>query len=150
MMKNNIPETNKNITIDQLNALNKNTVMESLGIDYLEARVGYVKGTMPVDARTIQPQGTLSGGASLAFAETLGGIGSYLLVDIQNYLVVGSQLSANHVGMAVSDKVIGEATLIHLGKKTHVWNIDIKNEDGKLVSTARLTNMIIKKKVKNE
>lgn len=139
----NISQIDINTPIELLNTLNDNSLMESLGIEYLEVGEGYVLGQMPVDKRTIQPVGILSGGASLAFAETLGGLGSSLLVDNQKYHVVGAQLSANHVGMATHGKVIGEARIVHRGRKTHVWNIDIKNEEGKLVSTARLTNMII-------
>lgn len=132
-----------NTPVEILNTLNKNSLMESLGIEYVEVGDAYVVGTMPVDKRTVQPMGILSGGASLAFAETLGGLGSSLLVDNQKYNVVGVQLSANHVGMAVNGRVRGEARLVHQGRKTHVWNIDINNEEGKLVSSARLTNMII-------
>lgn len=139
----NILQINTDTPIEVLNTLNKNSLMESLGIEYIEVGDGCVIGQMPVDKRTIQPAGILSGGASLAFAETLGGLGSSLLVDNQKYHVVGAQLSANHVGMATHGKVTGEARIVHQGKKTHVWNIDIKNEEGKLVSTARLTNMII-------
>jgi len=131
--------------IEQMNALNKGSLMESLGIEYTAVDEGYVRAQMPVDKRTVQPAGILSGGASLAFAEVLGGLGSSLLIDNQRYHVVGTQLSANHVGMAFVGYVQGEARLLHRGKKTHVWNIDITNQDGKLVSTARLTNMIIEK-----
>lgn len=137
------PQLDVNTPVAVLNKINKNALMESLGIEYTETAEGLVKGTMPVDKRTIQPVGILHGGASLAFAETLGGLGSALLVDISKYRVVGAQLSANHVGMALSGKVYGEARIVHKGRKTHVWNIDITNEEGKLVSTARLTNMII-------
>lgn len=132
-----------NTPVKVLNEINKNALMESLGIEYVEVGEGFVKGSMPVDHRTVQPVGILHGGASLAFAETLGGLGSALMVDIQQFHVVGAQMSANHVGMATSGKVYGEARIVHQGQKTHVWNIDIKNEEGKLVSSARLTNMII-------
>lgn len=138
-----ITQIDINTPIEILNTLNTNSLMESLGIEYLEVGEGYVIGQMPVDRRTIQPAGILSGGASLAFAETLGGLGSSLLVDNEQFHVVGAQLSANHIGMATHGKVTGEARIVHQGKKTHVWNIDIKNEEGKLVSSARLTNMII-------
>ncbi len=138
-----LSQININTPISILNALNKNSLMESLGIEYVEVGEDFVIGKMPVDKRTIQPMGILSGGASLAFAETLGGLGSSLLVDNEKFSAVGAQLSANHVGMAVNGYVKGEARLVHQGKKTHVWNIDITNEEGKLVSTARLTNMII-------
>lgn len=139
-----------NITIDTpidiINSINKGSLMESLGIEYTEVKDGYVLGKMPVDERTIQPAGILSGGASLAFGETLGGLGSALIVDLDKYSVVGTQVSANHVGMGKPGFVTGEATIVHRGRTTHVWNIDIKNEEGKLVSSVRLSNLIIENK----
>lgn len=138
-----------NITIDTpielLNGINKGSLMEALGIEYIEVADGYVLGKMPIDHRTIQPAGILSGGASLAFAETLGGLGSALLVDLEKYSVVGTQVAANHVGMGKGSNVHGEARIIHRGKRTHVWNIDIISEDDRLVSTVRMTNQIIER-----
>lgn len=138
-----------NITIDtpieQINGINKGSLMEALGIEYIEVSEGYVLGKMPIDHRTVQPEGILSGGASLAFAETLGGLGSALLMDLEKYSVVGTQVAANHVGMGKGDSVRGEARIIHRGKRTHVWNIDIFNEDDRLVSTIRMTNQIIER-----
>lgn len=138
-----------NITIDTpieiINGINKGSLMESLGIEYTEVRDGYVLGKMPVDKRTIQPAGILSGGASMAFGETLGGLGSALIVDLDKYSVVGTQITGNHVGMGTSGFVTGEATIVHRGRTTHVWNIDITNEQGKLVSSVRLSNLIIEK-----
>lgn len=119
--------------------------MEALGIEYIEVSEGYVSGAMPIDHRTIQPAGILSGGASLAFAETLGGLGSALLVDLDKYNVVGTQVAANHVGMGTGKSVRGEARIIHRGKRTHVWNIDIISEDDRLISTVRMTNQIIER-----
>jgi 1,4-dihydroxy-2-naphthoyl-CoA hydrolase len=81
----------------------------------------------------------------LAFAEVLGGLGSSLLVDLDQYSVVGTQLSGNHVGMARKGMVTGEAHIVHQGRRTHVWNIDVKNEAGALVSSVRLTNLVIER-----
>ena len=133
---------NKDSTIDRLNQLNKNTMMEPLGIEYLEAESGYLKARMPVNDNTKQPNGILHGGANLALAETVAGLGSAMMVDMEKYLIRGAQVSANHVGTANSGWVYAEGKIIHKGKNTHVWNIDIKNEDGKLLSTCRLTNFI--------
>jgi len=133
------------ILLQQLNALNKGTMMEKLQIEYTEATEGMVKAKMPVNERTIQPMGILHGGASLAIAETIAGIGSSLLVDREIYTVRGAQVSANHIGVADKGFVIAEANLIHKGKNTHVWNIDISRESGEPVSTIRITNFIIKK-----
>lgn len=131
--------------IDQLNKINQGTLMEQLHIEYLEVRDGYVKARMPVNERTKQPMGILHGGANLALAETVGGLGSALIVDLDEFDVRGSQMSANHVGTAHSGYVYAEAHIIHRGRNTHVWNIDISDEEGKKVSTCRLTNFVLKR-----
>jgi len=136
---------NKISTIDRLNQLNKNTMMEPLGIEYLEAESGYLKARMPVNDNTKQPNGILHGGANLALAETVAGLGSAMMVDMEKYHIRGAQVSANHVGTASSGWVYAEGKIIHKGKNTHVWNIDIRNEDGKMLSTCRITNFIQKK-----
>ncbi len=132
--------------LKELNAINKGTMMEVLGIEYLEAKAGYLKARMPVDERTFQPAKLLHGGASMAMAETLGSVGSAIMVNLDEFEVRGSQLSANHIKSAKNGWVIGEASLLHRGRNTHVWNIDIKDEAGKLISTCRLTNFIIRKR----
>ncbi len=138
------------LTLKELNRMNRGTLMESLGIEYLEVKEGYVKARMPVDPRTIQPVANiLHGGASLALAETIGSLGSLLLVDTEVFDVRGSQLSANHVRPATGGFVTGEARIIYQGNTTHIWNIDIFNEEGELISTARMTNFIIIKLKEN-
>ena len=134
------------LKIKDLNAINKGTMMEALGIEYLEAESGYLKARMPVDERTFQPARLLHGGASMALAETLGSVGSAIIINLDEFEVRGSQLSANHIKSAKNGWVIGEATMLHRGRNTHVWNIDIRDESGKLISTCRLTNFIIKKR----
>jgi len=134
------------LSLKELNLMNRSSLMESLGIEYLEVKEGYVKARMPVDTRTIQPVANiLHGGASLALAETIGSLGSILMVDADYFDVRGAQISANHVSPATSGYVTGEARIIYQGNNTHLWNIDIRNENGELVSTARLTNFIIPK-----
>ncbi|HQO49359.1 MAG TPA: PaaI family thioesterase [Bacteroidales bacterium] len=129
--------------IDELNATNKDTLMEQLGIEYVEARNGHIKAKMPVDNRTRQPMGLLHGGGSLALAETVAGIGSALIVDLKLHDVRGSHVSANHIRAAKDGWVYAEANLLHRGRNTHIWDIEIKDEEGQLVSTCRLTNFII-------
>jgi len=133
------------INIEELNSTNKNTMMEWMGIEYLEAGEGYLKARMPVDKRTFQPMKILHGGANLALAETVAGFGSSLIVDLEIYEVRGAQVSANHIGSANKGFAIAVGKLIHKGKNTHVWNIDIEDETGKPLSTCRITNFIIKK-----
>ena len=132
------------LTLDDLNHLNRNTLMESLGIEYLEVKAGYVRARMPVDRRTLQPVANiLHGGASLALAETVGSLGSILITDMEKYDVRGAALSANHVRPVAQGWVYAEARLLHQGRNTHIWNIDILNDEKELVSVARLTNFIV-------
>lgn len=134
-----------NSTLDELNNFNDNTLMSQLGIEYLEIADGFVKAKMPVDHRTMQPMGILHGGASLALAETIGSMGSALMVDLSKFDVRGASISANHVGSIREGFVYGNARLVHKGKYTHVWDIVITDENERRISISRLTNMIIKK-----
>ena len=131
--------------VKKMNALNEGTMMETLGIEYLEVKEGFVYARMFVKKELSQPYGMLHGGASMAMAESIGGVGSAVYVDIETYVIRGMQMSANHVKAAkVGSYVYATATILHKGRQTHVWNIDIKNEDGDLVSTCRLTNFVFK------
>ncbi len=132
--------------LQALSEMNKGTLMEQLGIEYLEVRPGYLKARMPVDERTFQPMHILHGGATLALAETLASIGSALLVDREKFDVKGQHVTANHVRSARSGWVIGEAAIIHHGRSSHIWNVDVKDEEGRLISTCRLTIFVVKKK----
>ncbi len=134
-----------NSTLEDLNKFNHKTLMAQLGIEYLEISDGYVKAKMPVDNRTKQPYGILHGGASLALAETIGSMGSALIVDLAKYDVRGASISANHVSSINEGYVYGEAKIQHRGNYTHVWDIVISDRNGRKVSISRLTNMIIKK-----
>ncbi len=133
------------LEMSTLNALNKGTLMEQLGIEYLEVAEGFMKARMPVDERTFQPNRLLHGGASLALAETVGSFGSALMVNREKYEVRGAQISGNHLRAVREGWVFAEARLIHHGRNTHVWNIDILDEQGRIISTFRLTNFIIAK-----
>ena len=131
--------------VKKMNALNEGTMMETLGIEYLEVKEGFVYARMFVKKELSQPYGMLHGGASMALAESIGGVGSAVYVDMETYVIRGMQMSANHVKAAkVGSYVYATATILHKGRQTHVWNIDVKNEDGDLVSTCRLTNFVFK------
>ena len=137
----------ENITLDQLNDFNKDTLIEHLGIEMISFNSEVLVARMPVDKRTHQPLGLLHGGARAGLIESLGSIGSSLLIDHEVEYPVGIEINANHVGGIKSGFVIGEAKIVHQGRKTHVWTVDVKNEEtGKLVCTGRLTVMIIQKK----
>ncbi len=121
------------------------TLMASLGMTFNIIDNKNIEGTMPVDDRTAQHMGFLHGGASLAFAETLAGIGSHVSCD-KGQVAVGMQVSASHLApVKVGEGVLvyGKAQLIHRGRKSHVWNVDIFDKNDKLISTARVTNSII-------
>jgi 1,4-dihydroxy-2-naphthoyl-CoA hydrolase len=107
----------------------------------------YVISRMPVDHRTHQPMGLLHGGASMALIESIGSMGSTLLIDIEKEVPVGLEINANHVSGVRSGFVRAIGKIIHAGKKTHLWQVDIFDETtNKLVCTGRLTVMIIQKK----
>lgn len=137
---------NKQITIDGINPLGKNTMGEHIGLHFTEVGADYLVATMPVDHRTHQPYGLLHGGASAALAETLGSVCSALVIDPEKFICVGIEINANHVRSVRSGFVTGTCTPIHIGATTHVWDIRIKDERNKLVCISRLTVAILKKK----
>lgn len=137
----------KQVSIELVNSMNKNTLMESLGIECVEIGSDYVISRMPVDHRTQQPMGLLHGGASMALIESIGSMGSTLLIDIEKDAPVGLEINANHISGVRSGFVRAIGKIVHAGKRTHLWQVDIFDEEtNKLVCTGRLTVMIIQKK----
>ena len=132
------------MTLEQLNS-HQGTLNSTLGMTFIEIGDDFVRATMPVDARTVQPYGLLHGGASVALAETLGSTGAAMCVDPKEYQCVGQEINANHVRAARTGRVTGTARPVHLGGRTQVWTIDIVNEAGKLVCTSRLTMAVIRR-----
>jgi len=132
-------------TVEELNGNREGTLIENLGILFTEIGADFVRGTMPVDKRTVQPYGLLHGGASVALAETLGSMGAAMCVDAAEYQVVGQEINANHVRAARGGLVTGTARAVHLGGRTHVWTIDILDEARKLVCISRITMAVIKR-----
>ena len=134
------------VPLDQLNARSKHALMGNLGIQYTYASEDRVEATMPVDERTRQPFGILHGGATLALAETVAGMGSMILAK-PDEMVVGMQVSGSHVSSAhEGDTVRAVGTIIHKGRSSHVWNVDVFTSTDKLVSSVRVVNSILKKK----
>lgn len=132
--------------LDNLNTSGKSALMGNLGIQFTYASEDRVEATMPVDERTRQPFGILHGGASLALAETVAGLGSMILCKPDENMV-GMQVSGNHVSSAhEGDTVRAVATIIHKGRSSHVWNIDIFTSTDRLVSTIRIINSVMKKR----
>jgi 1,4-dihydroxy-2-naphthoyl-CoA hydrolase len=132
-------------TVEELNGNRAGTLIENLGILFTEIGDDFVRATMPVDTRTVQPFGLLHGGASVALAETLGSMGAAMCVDAAEYQVVGQEINANHVRAARSGLVTGTARAVHLGGRTHVWSIEIVNDVQKLVCISRITMAVIKR-----
>ena len=128
----------------QLNSA-KNTLVEHLGIEFIELGDDFIKARMPVDHRTVQPMGLLHGGASVALAETLGSSGAYLCVDPAKYVVVGLEINANHVRAVRDGWVTGTARPLHRGKTTQLWEIRITDAADKLVCISRLTMAVLDK-----
>ena len=134
------------IPLDQMNARAKHALMGNLGIQYTYASEDRVEATMPVDERTRQPFGILHGGATLALAETVAGLGSMLLVK-PDEIVVGMQVSGNHISSAhEGDTVRAVGTIVHKGRSSHVWNVDVFTSTDRLVSSIRVVNSVMKKK----
>ena len=134
------------VPLDQLNAQAKHALMGNLGIQYTYVSQERVEATMPVDHRTRQPFGILHGGATLALAETVAGLGSMVLCQPDEF-VVGMQVSGNHISSAhEGDTVRAVATIVHQGRSSHVWNVDVFTSTNKLVSSVRVVNSVMKKR----
>ena len=129
------------VTLEALNARSRGTLMEALGIEFTELGEGYLRATMPVDARTRQPYGLLHGGASVALAETLGSSAGALLAG--GNAVVGLEINANHLRAVRQGTVTGTARPLHLGRSTQVWDIRIEDQTGQLVCISRLTLAVL-------
>lgn len=132
-----------NMSLEQLNASARNTLISQLGIEFIEIGPDFIKARMPVDKRTHQPFGILHGGASATLAETLGSAGSASCLNLDKQYPVGLELNANHIRLVKSGYVYGTATALHIGRRTHVWDIKIVDEANKLVNASRLTIMVV-------
>lgn len=135
----------KPVDITQASQGSKNTLLETLDIQITEIGDNFLKGTMPVDHRTVQPYGILHGGASVSLAESLGSVAAYLTVDPEIYVTVGQEINANHIRPVTSGRVTGIAKPVHIGRTSQVWSIEITNEAGKLVCISRLTMAVVEK-----
>ena len=137
---------NPKITIQDINLINQETMVSNLGIKFIEIGDDFLIAKMPVDERTFQPMGLLHGGANVALAETLGSVGTFSIIDGKTHFGVCIEINANHIGSVMDGFVFGTAKLVHQGRTTHIWNIEIKDEKHKLISTSRMTMMIIERK----
>ena len=136
----------KKNTLEQIEAFQKNTMTDQLGIKITDYGNNYICGKMPVDHRTKQPYGLLHGGASVSFAETLGSIGAGMQIDYNNQSVVGVEINASHLKSIKKGWVYGRAQPLRVGKTIQVWDINITDKDDNLICASRLTLAVIKKR----
>lgn len=136
--------TNQDI-LDRCNAITKNTLMETLSIEYTEIGEHHLIAKMPVTPRVHQPDGVLHGGAMVALAESVGSAAAIVFLDTTKFNIRGIEISANHVKSVKSGFVYATAKPIHLGKTTQVWDIKITDEDDRLISAVKLTTLALPK-----
>lgn len=123
----------------------KNTLMETLEIKYIDFGEDFLVAQMPVNARVHQPDGVLHGGAMVALAESVGSAASFMFLD-QKHTIRGIEISANHVKSKRDGMVYAKATIVHKGRTTQLWNIDVVDEDDTLISKCKLTTIALPKK----
>lgn len=131
--------------VELINRALENSLAGSIGIKITKIAEGTVEGTMSLSSKNSRPGDILHGGANLAMGETLAGLGSMLLVDMKKFDVLGIMVNANHTGVLKKGNATAVAKIIHRGKQTHIWNVDISDETGRLISSVRVTNMITEK-----
>ena len=135
----------RQFNVDEVRAFQRDTMGEHLGIEITDIGADYLEARMPVDRRTVQPDRILHGGASVALAETLGSVGGTMCIDRDRFQIVGQEINANHLRPAMSGHVTGRASPIHLGRRSQVWNIEIRDGRGRLVCVSRLTIAVIER-----
>lgn len=134
------------VTLETLNKMSVGTLAEHIGIRFTVIGEDFLEATMPVEARTHQPFGLLHGGASVVLAETLGSVAATLCVDPAKEFCVGLEINANHLKGVRSGTVTGTTRPIHVGRKTQVWEIKIRNEQNDLVCVSRITLAVLENK----
>lgn len=136
---------NKTAILNRLNKMCKNTLNETLEIEYINVGEDFLVAKMPVNARVHQPDGILNGGATMALAESVGSPTSMLVIDTDKYAVRGIEFSANHLRSAKRGNVFATAKIIHKGKTIHLVEIIVKDERERVISICKITNYILKK-----
>lgn len=136
-------------TLDEIQQYSRGTMTEWLDIRFTEIGPDYLRATMPVDHRTVQPFGLLHGGASVVLAETLGSVAAQHCVDLEKYSCVGVEINANHVRSARSGRVTGTARPLHVGRQLQVWDIRIEDDQGRLNCISRLTVSVLDRPAKS-
>lgn len=127
------------------NEVSKNTLMQTLDIEYIDVGENFLLARMPVTPKVHQPDGVLHGGATVALAESVASAASYIFVDAQKFTVRGIEISANHVRGISEGYVMAKASLLHKGRTTQLWEIQVTDESGKLISHCKLTTIALPK-----
>jgi uncharacterized protein (TIGR00369 family) len=128
------------------NESSKNTLMQTLDIEYVDIGENFLVGKMPVTPKVHQPDGVLHGGAMVALAESVGSMASYIFLDAQNFFVRGIEISANHIKSMKEGDVFAKATVMHKGKTTQLWDIKLTDAEDNLISICKLTTISLPKK----
>lgn len=136
----------ENIDIEEATKRSKGTMVEYLGIEFIDIGDGYMTARMPVDHRTHQPLGIMHGGASCVLAETVGSVAANYCVEHAKNYCVGLAINTNHIHSTRQGYVIGTAKPYHLGRSTQVWGIQIVDENNSLISVTRLTMAVLTRK----
>ncbi|RZK76064.1 MAG: PaaI family thioesterase [Pedobacter sp.] len=134
----------KEKALEMCRRFSKNTLMETLEIEFTDAGEGYLVATMPVTPKVHQPMGLLHGGASVALAESVGSAASIMFIDTEREEVRGIEISANHLRSKRKGIVTGTARIIHKGRSLHLWEVRITDEEDRLISLCKITNMVLK------
>lgn len=130
--------------LQQLNAICRNTLVENLGMEFVAAGEGWLEARMPIDHRTCRPDGALHGGANMALAETVGGaLSSMSMPEDLRFNIFGIEVNGNHMKQAKGGYVVARGEFIHRGKRTHVVQVEIRDEFGTLVTVNRVTNVVV-------
>jgi 1,4-dihydroxy-2-naphthoyl-CoA hydrolase len=132
-----------NPTVEAARENNLGLLADHLGIEFTELGDDFLRGTMPVEPRTHQPMGYLHGGASMAFAETLGSVAANFAVDRARFRCLGQEINANHLRPVTDGLVIGTARPFHMGARSQVWSIEIRDPVDRLVCVSRLTIAVV-------
>jgi 1,4-dihydroxy-2-naphthoyl-CoA hydrolase len=135
----------KNTMLEYCNEFSKNTLMQTLNIEFIDAGADFLVAKMPVNSSVHQPMGLLHGGASVALAESVGSAASHFFINSKEQEVRGIEISANHLKSIREGVVFGTARIIHKGRSLHLWEIKITDEEGNLISLCKLTNMVLTK-----
>jgi len=137
---------NKSEVLKRLNASSQNTLMQTLQIEYIDIGEDFLTASMPVSPRVHQPDGVLHGGATVALAETVGSAASHVLLGSKETVIRGVEISANHLKSVTAGIVQAKAVLTHKGKTLQLWDIEVRDEENRLISKCKLSTICLKRR----